>query len=812
MGGRIVDVAVVESRPATMYVATASGGLWKTLNNGTTWKPVFDQEETVSLGAVAVARSNPDIVWVGTGEANPRNSVSWGNGVYRSDNGGKTWLHVGLADSAHIGRIVIHPQDPNIVYVAVLGRLWGPNPERGLYQTTDGGHSWRQIKFIDDATGFIDLVMDPQNPAILYAAAYQVRRDAFAGGNPAVQTGPGSGLYRSLNAGLTWERLSKGLPARPLGRCGLAVSPKNPRLVYAVIQTDRTTSTTAGQLARTSNEIDSGGVFRSDDRGETWIKLNDLCPRPFYYGQIRIDPGDDKRIYVLGISLHVSTDGGKTFPDQGARGVHPDHHALWIDPRDSDHLVLGNDGGLYFSYDRGATWEHVNNLPIGQFYGVGVDQRRPYRVYGGLQDNGSWSGPSGTRRAEGITPADWVRLLGADGFYCQVDPQDNVTVYCEGQYGRLHRVNRATGANAEIRPRPPKGIPPYRFNWSAPILISPHDSQTVYYGGNYLFRSRNRGDSWEIISPDLTRGRPGASANTGHTLTTIAESPLKPGLLYAGSDDGQLHVRENAGTWNDVSGRIPNLPADRWISRVECSHFAEGTAYVAIDRHRNDDRGPYLYKTTDYGVSWQPLAGDLPREGSVHVICEDPRNPDLLFVGTEFGLFVSLDAGRHWHRLRSGLPTVAVHDLVIHPRDRELVIATHGRSLYVLDVAPLEELTPRVLTAEAHLFDVKPAELFRHRGGHGQTGSKAFVAPNPPFGTTITYYVRSVPSTTPRIIIADASGRVVTEWKGAREPGLHRQQWDLRRSDTSVSPGDYSVQLRIGDRIWAKTVRVEAEE
>jgi photosystem II stability/assembly factor-like uncharacterized protein len=820
MSGRITDVAVVESRPTTMYVASASGGVWKTVNNGITWTPIFDNQPVASIGDVTVAPSNPNIVWVGTGEANPRNSVSWGNGVYRSQDGGKSWTHVGLRETHHISRIIIHPTDPNVVYVAALGRVWGPNPERGVFKTEDGGKSWRQVHFLDADTGCIDLAMDPADPNILYAAMYRVRRDGFSGGNPAVMFGNAAGLYRTEDAGKTWTRLAHGLPDRPFGRCGIDVWRKDPNVVYAVIQTDRTDiKTTPGQPARPGGPVETGGIFRSTDRGQTWTKLNDLCPRPFYYGQIRIDPNNDQRIYVLGIELHISDDGGKNFRSFRAPGVHVDHHALWINPHDSDHLVLGNDGGLCLSYDRGANWQHVKNLPLAQFYAVGVDMRRPYRIYGGLQDNGSWGGPSATRSLEGGTLADWSRILGFDGYYCQIDPTDPDTVYAEGQYGLLRRINVRTGATVDIRPRPGPGMPAYRFNWSAPILLSSHNPRLLYYGGNFVFRSLDRGDHWQTISPDLTRLKPGPSGNTGHTISVLAESPLRPGLLWAGTDDGKVHVTSNGGaTWTDLSATIPGLPQDRWISRIECSRFAEATAYLAIDRHRNDDRAPYLFKTTDLGQSWQSLSAGLPAEGPVHVIREDPRQRDLLYAGTEFGLFISADGGQRWQRL-AGLPTVAVHDLVIHPRDRELVIATHGRGLYVMDVTPLQELSAKVLAEDAYLFDVKPAVAFDPHGYRNLAGGGFFTAANPPYGTPIYYYLKSPGSEPVQLTVHDATGKLVAELKAPRQAGLHRVQWDLRASaqakpktqPTLVSAGDYALRLTVGQRQWVKPLRVEGE-
>jgi photosystem II stability/assembly factor-like uncharacterized protein len=836
MSGRITDVAVVERQPRVMYVASASGGLWKTRNNGITWDCVFDRQATVSLGAVAVAAANPDIVWVGTGEANPRNSVSWGDGVYKTTDGGKTWTAMGLQDTHHIGRIVIHPTNPDIVYVAALGHLWGASAERGLYRSGDGGRTWDRVKFIDLDTGFIDVAMDPGNPDILYAAAWQVRRDAFAGGNPAVTTGPGSGLYRTSDGGKSWERMMRGLPARPLGRCGLAISRQDPRIVYAVVQTDRTSSTVTGQAANLSTGPEAGGIFRSEDQGQTWQHVNSLCPRPFYYGQIRVDPMDARRIYVLGVWMQVSADGGKTFkPGNAARGTHVDYHALWIDPADSEHLVLGCDGGLNFSYDGGANWEHLKNLPVSQFYAVGVDMRRPYRIYGGLQDNGSWGVPSATRDPAGLNFADWFNIFGADGFYCQPDPADSDTVYAEGQYGMLRRIDLAGGIAKDVKPRLsgrpvkgkrmetnlqpplPEGTPALRFNWSAPILLSPHKPHTVYFGGNHVFRSLDRGEHWEILGPDLTRGKPGPSPANGHTITTLAESPLKPGLLYAGSDDGKVHVSRDGGrTWLDLSERIPRMPADRWISRIECSRFAEGTAYLAIDRHRNDDREPYVFRTIDFGMSWQSLANNLPAGGPVHVIREDPRNKDLLYVGTEFGLFVTVDGGGAWHRQTFGLPTVAVHDLVVHSRDRELVIATHGRGIYVMDVAPLQEMTARLLAAEGHLFDVKPAAAHVPRSPRSWAGSKTYLGANPPFGAAVYYYLRDNQREAPRLTITDGQGKQVAELETNKEAGLHRVTWPLRSGaarknaeSPPVPPGDYYATLRIGDSVWRTPVRVD---
>jgi photosystem II stability/assembly factor-like uncharacterized protein len=835
MGGRVTGLAIVEGNPAIQYVATASGGLWKTVDAGKSWTPLFDHQSTISIGDVAVARSNPDVVWVGTGESNARNSVTWGDGVYKSTDGGKTWRHMGLKETHHIGRIVIHPKNPDIVYVAALGHLWGPNKERGLYKTTDGGKTWQHAKYIDDKTGFIDVAMDPAAPDILYAAAYCVRRDGFSGGNPEVQLGPGAGLYKSDDAGRTWVKMTQGLPKGQYGRCGFDIYRKDTSIVYAVVQSDKTPVTVAGASASVNKkkyttdkkggkkkeageiQVDDGGIFRSEDKGQTWKQVNSLCPRPFYYGQIRIDPNDDKRIYVLGTAFHMSKDGGLTFNTGGAKGVHVDHHAMWINPRDSKHLVLGNDGGLYYSRNMTGSWEHIRRKAIGQFYAIGVDMRKPYRVYGGLQDNGSWGGPSATPSAEGITLGDWKKIGSGDGFYCLVDPTDPNIVYWESQYGIPRRLDVKTGKSKTIRPPGKKGEAAHRYNWSSPMLLSPHDPKTIFYGGNRLFRSDDRGDKWETLSPDLTRvGKDGASRTSGHTLTTIAESPLEAGLIYVGSDDGMVHVTKDGGkNWTNLSDKFPDVPPERWITRVECSQHAEGTAFVTLSRYRNDDRKPYVFKTTDHGASWQALTNNLPAEGSVHVIRESSRNKELLFVGTEYGVFTSLTGGRQWHRLRGGLPTNAIHDLVIHPRERDLVIATHGRSVYVVDIGPLEELTPKVLQSWAHLFDVRPALTFKVKPLEDEKQRLSYIAPNPTFGATIHYYLKTDAKEPVSASILDAEGRKIESLRGEGRAGLQRLVWNLRPNgepDRLVAPGIYDVRLYANGQTLTKKLRVEAAE
>ncbi|GBD34929.1 Ycf48-like protein [bacterium HR36] len=815
MSGRVTDLAVVESKPSTFYVASASGGVWKTVNNGITFECVFAGQPHASIGAVAVAPSNPEVVWVGTGEANARNSVSWGNGVFMSRDGGKSWQHCGLVESRHVGRIAVDPRDPLTAYVAAVGRFWGWNAERGLFKTTDGGKTWHHVLRLDDETGVIDVALDPKNPDVVYAAAYRVRRDAFGGGNPEIMFGPKAGIYKSSDGGRTWKRLTQGLPKAQMGRIGLTIYRRDPRILYAVVATEKTNiRQVAGQPPRANSDAETGGIFVSRDGGESWTKINDLCPRPFYFGQIRVDPNDDQRIYVLGIPLYVSQDGGKTFRS-GAQRVHVDHHALWINPHNSDHLVLGNDGGVYISYDRGGHWEFLPNLPIAQFYAIGVDLRKPYWIYGGLQDNGSWGAPSASRDVRGILMTDWIRVGGGDGFYCQPDPADAMTLFVEMQYGRLQRVNLANGSVVSISPQAPKGQPPYRFNWNTPLLLSPHNPRIVYYGGNYLFRSVNRGDSWEIISPELT-------ATARGSLTTIAESPRRAGILWTGSDDGRICLSRDGGrTWTDLTAKIPGLPPAGHVTRIEASPFDAATAFLSVDRHRQEDYRPYLYVTTDFGESWKPLHIGLPEEGPVHVVRQSPRHRDLLFVGTEFGLFVSLNAGQTWQAVKH-LPPVAVHDLIVHPRDPELVIATHGRGIYILDIHALEQCTPDILAKPFWLFRPWPTTAYTPRLLQGLNGAKHFVGANPPYGATLAVYFRDTPSQPARLQIVDPLGEVIFEMNVPAKPGLHYLQWNLRRPGKPAKPGapafgprvpagDYVVRLRLADTTLSQKLRIEPD-
>lgn len=816
MSGRITSIAVVEKTPNVQYLGAASGGVWKTTDDGLTWSCVFEGRPLASVGAVAVSQSDPDVVYAGMGEANARNSVSWGNGVFVSRDAGKTWKHAGLAATQHIGKIVVHPSDPDVAYVAALGRVWAPNKERGVFMTKDGGKSWDHVLAIDEDTGAIDLRMEPGDPQTLYAALYAVRRDGFSGGNPEKQFSTKAGLYRSRDGGKKWTKLTKGLPDRAIGRCGIDVYRKDPGVIYAVVQTDKTDiRVVAGQKATDWKKgglgpVETGGIFRSADRGDTWVKINDLCPRPFYFSQIRVDPTDDTRLWVLGIPLFYSSDGGKNFRSAAGQGVHVDHHDLWINPADPKHVILGNDGGLYYTQNTGQSWTAVKNLPISQFYMIGLDMQDPYRVYGGLQDNGSWGGPSRTDNPAGILNKDWTRVLGADGFHCQVPPDDPSTVYAEGQYGKLSRIDLRAKRTTAITPKMQNET--YRFNWSAPLILSAHDSKTLYYGGNALFKTTDRGATWKRISEDLTHGKFNTkSASTGHTLTTIAESPLQPGVVYVGSDDGRIHVTQNDGkTWTDLSAKVPKLPRDRHVTRLECSPYAAETVFLSVSRHRNDDREPYVYRSDDFGQTWKSIASDLPSGGPVHVIRQDPKNKDLLYAGTELGLYVSFDAGGSWQRLRQGLPHVPVHDVVVHPRALDLVVATHGRGIYVLDAMPLQELTAKVREQKAHLFTVREAALKKPRQPE-EAPSRTYAGVNPPDGLVIHYYLREKGEVT--LEVADSKGKQVVKLEAAGEAGVNRAVWDLKRltdkGPEAVEAGEYVVRLTHDGKASERKVRVK---
>ena len=786
MGGRIDDVAVVEANPSTYYFGAATGGVWKTTNAGTTFVPIFDDQGSTSIGDICIAPSDPNILWVGTGEPNNRQSSSWGDGVYRSFDGGKTWQNMGLRDTKHIARVVIDPRNPSTVYVGALGHLWGPNRERGVFKTTDAGKTWEHSLFVNEDTGVTDIAIDPQSPGTLYAAAYQRRRApwGFNGG------GPGSAIYKTIDGGASWTKLTKDLPDGITGRIGIDIYRADPSIVYAIIENAR------------------GGVFRSEDRGTSWRKMSDLNSRPMYYSKIRIDPNNDQRIWQLAANMFTSDDGGKTWVQNVVTRIHGDYHAMWINPANSNHMIVGSDGGMHQSYDRGRSWDYMNTMPLGQFYEISLDNQKPYMVYGGLQDNGSWAGPSGTLNTEGITNDEWFRTGGGDGFYSVVDITDPSTIYVESQDGNVARLELKSGERRNIRPEPPAGEKPYRFDWNSPIVISPHNNRTIYFGGNRVFRSTDRGDSWtrsEDLSKDQDRDKfpimgalPDRNMLSRHDgvqtfgqVVTLAESTMKEGLLYAGTDDGNLHVSRDAGkTWKNITEKVSGVPKNTYVSRVVPSRFAEGTVYATFDGHRGDDYNTYVYISTDFGESWKSIKSDLPSGVTCRVIREHPRAQNLLFLGTEFGAFASLDRGGHWTRLRGNLPTVRVDDIQIHPRDNDLVLGTHGRSVWVLDnITALEKMSDAIMSSDLAVFDAPSAVAFRVSNRKGSTGHKWFSTPNPPYGAMIDYYIRTGTTGNVRITISDKSGKTIRELTGPAEAGVNRVEWDLRYPSAAAQAG-----------------------
>lgn len=839
--GRIVALAVAEGPESRMgdrlgklmYAASASGGVWKSNNAGTTWEPIFDGQGSSSIGDIAIAPTNPEIIWVGTGESNNQRSSSWGDGVYKSENGGRTWQHMGLRTSQHIGRIVIHPTNPNIVYVASVGPLWADGGERGLYKTVDGGKTWKAVLTISKHTGVTEVAMDPTDPSIMYAASLQRQRKAysFVGG------GPETAIYKSTDGGDTWTKLTEGLPKRDIGRIGLAISRSQPRTIYAVMETSTTE------------------VYRSDDYGASWTKKGTYFQFPWYMGQIRVDPKNPERLYELGVPLFVSEDGGMTNRAIG-QSAHVDYHAMWIDPMDPDHFVVGNDGGVYISHDRGQTMDWVSNLPIAQYYAIEVDQRQPfYYVYGGLQDNNSWGGPSQTRNTQGITNSDWYATSGGDGFYAAIDPTDHNIVYSESQNGGIVRYDVRTGEQKSIRPQAKFGEPNLRYNWSVPIVISPHDHNTIYFGAQYFFKSPNRGDSWEQLGGDLTRNldrdklplmgkvwprdavaRHAGTADFGN-ISTIDESRLRKGLIYVGTDDGLIQVtRDGGATWTKIE-KFPGVPDMTYVSRVVASAHSEGTVYATFDGHRSNDFKAYVLKSTDYGKTWTSIASNLP-VSSVQVIREHPRAPSLLFTGNEHGAYYSGNGGRTWSKLQYNLPTVPVHDIKVHARENDLIIGSHGRGIFIIDdITPLERLAEADRAANIHLFPVKPALLFNFNSsypgglrGAGSLGERSYSAPNPPFGAKLTYYVKdSLPrGRTLSLAIFDSTNKRIRDLTVNTKPGLHRAVWDLRLAapyfnpratgdrgqptGSLVLPGRYTARLTLsgrGDSVAASSLETQ---
>lgn len=826
--GRIVAFAVHPLDRDVIYAGSASGGAWKTTDAGTTWEPVFDDQRTVSLGAIALDPNDPEVVWVGTGEQNSVRSSSFGDGVYRSDDGGSSWRHMGLTSSRHIGRILVHPGNSDVVYVAAMGSLWGPGGERGLYRTRDGGASWERILEVDRYTGVVEVRMDPRDPDVLFAATFQRERRQWS----MVGGGAGSALHRSDDGGDSWTRVRGGFPQEPLGRIGIAICPGAPEIMYA------------------SAVGPTGGIFRSDDGGRSWTRRNADLQSHWFYGELVCDPVEPERLYLPMTPLYVSEDGGRTFRNLVRSDVHVDHHVLWVNPDDPEHLMVGNDGGVYTSHDRGESWRWHPNLPVMQLYTAGFDMQEPfYHVYGGTQDNGSWGGPVGTRYRDGVSNADWSFTVGGDGFFSRVDPTDADIVYAESQYGVLQRVDRATGERRRIQPWQPQDpdVPAWRWNWSAPLEISPHDPATLYFAANVVFRSRDRGDSWTVISPDLTRGlsrdslplqgrRQPSDAIDLHASTalygnvaTLALSPLAEGVVAAGTDDGLVQVSRDDGASWQRSATFPGVPEMMKVSGLAWSSTAAGTLYAVFDGHKDDDFRPHVVRSDDYGESWRNVTANLPAFGPTRSVAVHPRNGDLVFVGTEFGAFVSLNGGGSWMRLGTGLPTVAVHAIAVHPRENDIILGTHGRGFWILDDAGLlEALAALPAGTDAVLARPRAATLIRDANrGRGSVGDTRWTADNPPRGAILdAWFADSVSGRAVRLEILDESGtmiRGVTDTTAA--PGSFRWVWDLRHAPPTgpdgrelrgvqgrfVLPGTYRVRMQVGDDALTRTLEVRRD-
>jgi photosystem II stability/assembly factor-like uncharacterized protein len=822
--GRVGDFAVDPASPKTYYVAVSSGGVWKTTNGGTTYAPIFDDQPSYSIGCLALDPNDSKVLWVGTGENNSQRSVSYGDGVYKSVDAGKTWKNVGLKASEHIGMIRVDPRDSDVVWVAAQGPLWSSGGDRGLYKTTDGGENWTRVLEIDEHTGVSEIHLDPRDPDVVYAVAYQRARRVWT----LIDGGPGSAIHKSTDGGENWQKLRRGLPSEELGRIGLAISPADPDVVYAIVES-------AGK---------GEGFYRSRDAGASWEKRSDyVSDSPQYYQELVADPHDVDRVYSLDTLLRVTEDGGATWRAAGEDNKHVDNHALWIDPDDTEHLLVGCDGGIYESWDRAKTWQFKPNLPVTQFYKIALSNDEPfYYVYGGTQDNNTLGGPSRSRNEHGIENADWFVTTGGDGFQPAVDPTDPDIVYSESQYGGLVRYDRSTGETLDIKPREEPGEDPLRWNWDSPLVISPHSPSRLYYGAQRIYRSEDRGDSWEAVSGDLSRkidrnrlevmGKvwpidavaKNASTSIYGNVVAIDESPRVEGLLWAGTDDGLVWVREpESGEWRRIES-LPGVPQRAYIADVVASRHAGDTVYVAPNHHKEGDFEPYLLKSTDRGRTFASIAGDLPERGSTWVLVEDPVDPDLLFVGTEFGLFFSVDGGGQWLRLRGGLPTIAVRDLEIHEREGDLVVGTFGRGFYVLDdYTALRQVDAKRLEGEAAiLFPPRDPWMFvESEPSTGFLGHTFFTTPNPPYGATFTYYLKEPLETLsearkkreeeiakeggvvpypswdelraeereapPRVVltVTDESGNVVRRLEGPKGKGIHRVSWDLRYPPTT---------------------------
>ena len=840
--GRIADFAVNPDNPSEYYVAVASGNVWKTTNNGTTFKPVFDNYGSYSIGCVAMDPNNPNVVWVGTGENNHQRALGYGDGVYKSVDGGKSFKNMGLKDSRQIGMIAIDPRDSDVVFVAAEGSVWGPGGDRGLYKTTDGGKNWKKVLEISENTGVNNVIMDPRDPDVMYATSEQRRRHVFT----KIGGGPESGIWKSTDGGENWRELKKGLPGGDVGGIGIAISPVKPDYIYAIIEA-------AGE---------SGGFFRSTDRGESWSKRSSHHASGQYYNEIYCDPKDVDKVYSMETVSKVTLDGGKSWERIGLSNRHVDDHALWINPEDTEHFMIGGDGGVYETFDGGKNYFHKSNLPVTQFYRVNVDNTEPfYWVYGGTQDNSSLGGPSQNLTRQGVTSGEWIVTLGGDGFWQAIDPENPDIVYSEYQYGNVYRYDKKSGEGLKIKPRPRKGEKTYKWNWNTPFIISPHSNTRLYMAANKVFRSDDRGNSWEVISDDITTQTDrntwpvmgkywsidavakDVSTSLWGTSVSIAESPVKEDLLYVGTDDGVIAITEDAGENWRKKMTFPDVPEYTYVSDILPDRFDENVVYASFDNRKRDDFKPYILKSTDKGQSWESIAGNLPENGTVHTIVQDFKNKDLLFVGTEFGVFFSIDGGKIWTQMKSGIPTIAVRDIAIQERESDLVLATFGRGFYILDdYSPLRELSPELLEKEAYIFPVKDALMFiQQRGKYGQ-GADFYTADNPEFGATFTYYVKEKPKTLKQIrqkkekelikekkpvpmpstealraeeseikphlifVITDVDGKEVRRITTSSKTGINRINWDLRYSGTgpvSVSNDKYNPTKDAGGSLLA---------
>lgn len=832
MGGRVTDIVGIPGDPSTFYFAGADGGVFKTTNGGVTFQELFTDQKSYSVGALAIAPSDKNVVWLGSGEGDPRNSVGYGHGVYRSVDGGQTWKHLGLEKTDRIKRIVVHPDDPDVACVCALGREWGSNEERGVFKTTDGGKTWKKVLYIDESTGCSDLAIDFSNPRVMYAGMWTFQRKPWRFDDGGKNTAP----YRSVDGGETWEKITKGLPEGPMARIGLAVAQSQPNTVYMITEFPNT----------------SGTLFRSDDRGSSWKLVNkdpNINFRPFYYSDIRVDPNNPEVLYSLSGRLVKSMDGGKTFRNIG-QGVHGDHQSFWIDPMNPNRLLSGSDGGYQLSFDAGETWDIINNVELSQFYQLYVDDQQPYKIYGGLQDNGTWVGPSNSLHTAGIMKRHWLALAGGDGYYAVPVPGAEHEIFANLQGGVIFHIDTRTGNTRNIHPYPNKigsagdaiETHKYRFNWDSPILVSPHDPNTVYTGGNVVFKSTDRGYSWEVISPDLTTNDKSKQKTSGGdiyqdntaaefhcTIMTIEESPLQKGLIWAGTDDGNVQITRDGGkTWTNVNKNIKGLPAFAWIHKIHASNHDAGTAFVAVDNHRSNDYRALAFMTTDFGKTWTKISDGLP-EDWVYTVRQDPKNPNLLYAGMEHGIFASWDKGKAWTKINNNLPPVSVRELRVQAREGDLVVGTHGRGVWILDdIRPLQEWN-NAKSKDVVLVEPRPATRWHLASRMEDLGDRTYTAENPEYGAYFNFYLAKDAEDEAKLELLDAQGnKVRTLTDTTAKAGFNRMIWDLRADAGDqgesggggfrrgnigplVVPGMYTALLTVNGKKQETKVQVKAD-